>query len=254
VAVNLALYGPGGGRWAMTERGRGALSRSPSRIAIGPSAIEWDGHSLRLSINEWAVPWPARIRGSIRLHPLAITAAAPFALDRRADHHWWPIAPCSRVDVELDDPRWRWRGNGYLDSNRGRVPLEQTFSDWQWARAASSSRRGAVVYDATELDGRRSHLALGFDARGRCQAFDAPPPQPLPNSAWRLPRSQRSEPGTTPILQRTWEDTPFYARSLVRSQWGDDRVLAVHESLSLSRFRQPWVQAMLPFRMPRRAG
>jgi len=25
----------------------------------------------------------------------------------------------------------------------------------------------------------------------------------------------------------------------------------VHESLSLDRFRAPWVQAMLPFRMPR---
>jgi carotenoid 1,2-hydratase len=26
---------------------------------------------------------------------------------------------------------------------------------------------------------------------------------------------------------------------------------AVHESLSLDRFRAPWVQAMLPFRVPR---
>jgi hypothetical protein len=25
----------------------------------------------------------------------------------------------------------------------------------------------------------------------------------------------------------------------------------MHESLSLQRFRKPWVQAMLPFRMPR---
>jgi carotenoid 1,2-hydratase len=30
-------------------------------------------------------------------------------------------------------------------------------------------------------------------------------------------------------------------------------VVAMHESLSLDRFMRPWVQAMLPFRMPRRA-
>ena len=29
-------------------------------------------------------------------------------------------------------------------------------------------------------------------------------------------------------------------------------VRAMHESLNLRRFRQAWVQAMLPFRMPRR--
>jgi carotenoid 1,2-hydratase len=33
---------------------------------------------------------------------------------------------------------------------------------------------------------------------------------------------------------------------------GED-VIAVHESLSLDRFRSRWVQALLPFRMPRRA-
>ena len=30
--------------------------------------------------------------------------------------------------------------------------------------------------------------------------------------------------------------------------------MAVHESLSLDRFRAPWVQAMLPFKVPRRGG
>jgi carotenoid 1,2-hydratase len=29
------------------------------------------------------------------------------------------------------------------------------------------------------------------------------------------------------------------------------RMKAMHESLSLDRFRNPWVRAMLPFRMPR---
>ena len=38
-AVNVALYGPRGKRWAMTERGRAAVARTPSSLAIGRSAL-----------------------------------------------------------------------------------------------------------------------------------------------------------------------------------------------------------------------
>jgi carotenoid 1,2-hydratase len=38
----------------------------------------------------------------------------------------------------------------------------------------------------------------------------------------------------------------------VRSQLFGEAATAVHESLDLDRFASPWVQAMLPFRMPRR--
>jgi carotenoid 1,2-hydratase len=50
---------------------------------------------------------------------------------------------------------------------------------------------------------------------------------------------------------RTLTDAPFYARSLVRTRWLGEAVTAMHESLSLQRFDSAWVQAMLPFRMPR---
>ena len=50
----------------------------------------------------------------------------------------------------------------------------------------------------------------------------------------------------------TWEDAPFYARSALETTLFGERVEAVHESLSLTRFVSPIVQWMLPFRMPRR--
>ena len=55
-------------------------------------------------------------------------------------------------------------------------------------------------------------------------------------------------------LVQTLTDAPFYARSLLEAHWFGERVTAVHESLSLARLDSAWVQAMLPFRMPRRAG
>ena len=53
-------------------------------------------------------------------------------------------------------------------------------------------------------------------------------------------------------MRQTLEDAPFYARSVIATRLRGEDVTAVHESLSLDRFRAPWVQAMLPFRIPRR--
>ncbi|MES2715700.1 MAG: carotenoid 1,2-hydratase [Pseudomonadota bacterium] len=256
VAINVALYTPGGGpgaRWAMTERGAGALQRSSHRLAIGPSALHWDGSALDIRLDERCVPLPRRLRGRLRLHPQALGAPAPLALDSAGVHQWWPIAPGARIEVDLAEPGWRWQGPAYLDSNRGAVPLEHSFASWQWARATLDARRSAVAYDAVEVDGCGRHIALQFDARGGSRPFDASPLQALPKSAvFRLPRAMRSDGGQAPTVQRTLEDTPFYNRSLVAARWDGQPVLAMHESLDLARFRHPLVQAMLPFRMPRR--
>jgi carotenoid 1,2-hydratase len=55
-----------------------------------------------------------------------------------------------------------------------------------------------------------------------------------------------------PRVVETLEDTPFYARSVISASIEGKATTMVHESLSLDRFAAPWVQAMLPFKMPRR--
>lgn len=49
----------------------------------------------------------------------------------------------------------------------------------------------------------------------------------------------------------TFEDAPFWPRSLLATRLCGRSATAVHESLSLDRFALPVVQAMLPFRKPR---
>jgi carotenoid 1,2-hydratase len=56
----------------------------------------------------------------------------------------------------------------------------------------------------------------------------------------------------TPQVARTLEDTPFYARSLLRLSLAGQRSDAIHETLDVDRLRMPAVQCLLPFRMPRR--
>jgi carotenoid 1,2-hydratase len=249
-ALNVALYGPGARRWAMTERGRDAVRRSHSNLTIGASTIGWQSDALAVEFEEIAVPAPRRVRGRLRLYPDALAEPA-FALDRERRHWWRPLAPSARVEVALERPALRWRGSGYLDWNAGAAPLEAAFAGWQWSRAKVSSGT-AVFYDVRPRDGDPLALALRFDRRGGSEQLPVLPSIPLPRTRWRLTRSAHGDAGCPASLAQTLEDAPFYARSVIDARIFGERVAAVHESLSLDRFRAPWVKTLLPFRMPRR--
>ncbi len=252
-ALNVALYRRGADRWAMTERRRHALEQTAQTLVIGPSAVNWDGTRLRILIDERTAPLPRRLKGEVRFYPPAITALG-IALDADGRHLWQPLAPCGRVEVSFEQPAWHWAGGGYLDSNRGSTPLEDAFIRWDWSRSHLADG-AAIAYDVTRRDGCNRTLALRIDRDGDVDEVTPTPPVSLPPSRWRIARSARAfnhgGGGGTPRLVRTLEDAPFYTRSLLTSSWHGGGALIMHESLSLDRFRQWWVQAMLPFRMPR---
>jgi len=248
--MNVALYRAGADRWAMTERGRADLSRTQDTLAIGPSNMRWDGAALTLDIDEWTAPLPSRVRGTVTLRPKAISERA-YALDLNGRHHWRPIAPRARIEVNFDGGALAWSGEAYLDSNWGAEPLEHGFRSWHWSRA--HTQHGSMVhYDVTPRVGDDRSLALRFDEAGVAEEIESPPWQPLPNTFWRVPRVARGE--TPPRLARTLEDAPFYARSHLTGEIDGEAADIMHESLSLDRFRAPIVRAMLPFRMPRIVG
>jgi carotenoid 1,2-hydratase len=252
-AVNVALYGRGGKRWAMTERGADAIRRSHDQLAIGPSEVVWDKSGLTVHIDEVSVPLPRRIRGRVQLLPAAVEHRE-WMLDPAGRHRWRPIAPCARADVVLDSPALRWSGDAYLDCNTGDRPLEADFLGWDWSRAVVPGGT-AILYDVRHRDVdptvQRMRLALLFRSHGGVEAFPPPPTVSLAPTIWRIERCVGVEPGHVPEAV-AMEDTPFYARSIVTTRLLGQSVQAIHETLSLERFRAPWVQAMLPFRMPRR--
>ena len=251
-SLNVALYGPQH-RWVMTERGRGAVERDASNLVIGPSAVRWDGDALTIDIHEGDtrlfVPWQRKVTGRVRVYPEALNRAA-FALDPKESHIWHCLAPCARIEVEMQSPGLSWRGKAYLDHNRGAEPLETGFNTWHWSRAHLSD--GALVcYEGERGDGSLFASALRFGADGVPEPVDLPPIAGLPDSGWGITRRTRSDIGVAEV-RRTWEDTPFYARSELASRFLGEEVTAVQESLDMRRFSSRLVQYMLPYRMPRR--
>ncbi len=251
VALNVALYGVRPG-WAMTERSRSALARGADWLAIGRSTLAWDGEALAVDIRETSFPLPSRFRGRVTVRPRALVMV-PFALDRERRHLWQPVATRADVEVRMARPELAWRGEGYFDSNFGVEPLEEAFALWHWSRA-HLARSEVVLYEGTRRDGSRFALGLGFDRAGGVHEVPLPPEVVLPRTLWRMPRVTRADAGAAVRVRRTWEDTPFYARSALETQLFGETGDAVHESLSLDRLRRPVVKLMLPFRMPRVIG
>lgn len=246
-AFNIALYCPRGARWAMTERRRSAILRSPDQLQIGPSAMTRDGADINYSIAETCAPLLRRLRGQVRLTPQSENART-FTLEEAGAHVWRPIAPFARVAVDFAQPDLRWEGDAYFDFNAGDASLESAFRNWTWSRA-HTSLGATIFYEAERRAAPPLQLSLRFDRDGACQEAPPPPLTKLPRTAWRLDRATRSQ-GEARVME-TFEDAPFYARSRVAHRIGGEDVVSMHETLDLDRFSHPLVRLMLPFRMPR---
>lgn len=250
-AFNVVLFGKGGKRWSMTERGADALSRNADQIEIGPSRAQFTGNGLHLDIDEICVPFPFRVRGTIDVTFDALNDIA-FHIDSENHHVWRPIAPCSSIRVSLSSPNQHWQGRAYVDSNWGSEPVEARFKGWQWSRAEHGDK-ACVYYDTQEKDGRGRSIACAFHRSGALSDLPDASLHMASRTGWQMRRPYRSEAGAHGLIQ-TVEDTPFYARSLMAQTIHGEKVTAIHESLSVDRFASPIVQAMLPWRMPRRAS
>ena len=250
VALNVALYGEQGRRWTMTERSQASLQRSASELVLGPSRLQWDGQSLLIDIDEIGVPLPQRVRGRVRVWPRGL-ADFTTALDDGGRHRWGPIAPCARVEVDLQQPGAKWSGEAYLDSNEGDEPIDRPFTEWDWSRAAMKDGSTAVIYDVRQKAGADRVIARRFMRNGTSEEFAPPPRQALPRTAWRLNRSMRTDAGAPAVVEQTLEDTPFYVRSVLQSGLLGERVTSVHETLNVPRVVALSTRLMLPWRMPR---
>ena len=172
-------------RWTMTERGRASVSRDAHEFVVGPSRLHWDGASLVIDIDEIGMPLPRRVRGRVRVWPRGAVRPSSRRSTTAARHRWGPIAPCARVEVELEQPgaalerprlprlatRATSRSTGRSPSGTGRAP-----------RCADGST--AVIYDVRQKQRRRPRASrCASRADGAAEPFEPPPRQALPRTA-----------------------------------------------------------------------
>ncbi len=248
----MVTYGKGG-RFTMTDRGRGALRATADALQVGPSAMRWQDGRLVIEVDEIASPpLVSRVRGTITLTPEAVTGVE-LPLTPDGTHVWRPFAPRAHIRVDLEAKGWQWEGHGYFDANFGTRALEQDFRFWTWGRYPTKD--GAIcIYDATRRDGSTLDTAIAFDAQGAAQIVEAPPRTPFRRSLWQVRRETRADPGVTPRQVLPMLDAPFYSRSAVTTRINGEDVTGVHEALDLDRFALSALKPMLAVRVPRRAG
>jgi carotenoid 1,2-hydratase len=151
----------------------------------------------------------------------------------------------------LTEPNLSWKGQAYLDSNEGDEPITEAFHVWNWSRAKMKDNSSLVFYDMTWPGQEDKLLSLRFTPQGQVEPLPAAPIQTMRKTGWQIGRRMRSD---GPVeLHEQLEDTPFYQRALLKFSYAGEKLLAFHETLSVPRLLSPVVQAMLPFRMPRRA-
>ena len=245
-AMNVALRSGGASRWVLTERGRASVARSADHLAIGSSEMAWEGDELVVRIDERSAPWRERVRGTIRLLPLARSELV-VDLDPDGLHTWSPRVPVASVEVDFEEPRLHFRGTGYFDMNQGAGPLEDTFASWSWSRV-SDGRGVAIAYDVALRDGRARARAFAASSGRELAATVHDAVVVLPTTKFGLTRTARGEAGPITLV-RTLEDGPFYARSVLRATIDGRHAFGMHETVSLDRFRSPWVRFLVPFRM-----
>jgi len=234
----------------MTERGRHDLHRSARHIAIGPSSLRWQGARLVIEIDEWTVPLPGRLRGTIEIETGPLFHET-HRLDQAGRHRWRPVAPLARAEARFTAPDITFAGHAYVDMNAGDEPLEKGFSRWTWSRSAMPDGGTAIFYDVEARRAPGPAIASHYRPDGTSDSLAAPPARDLPPTLWRVARSARSGDAVAADQVRTLEDTPFYTRSSYPARIGEATCPTICESVDLDRFASPWVQTLLPFKMPR---
>lgn len=245
--MNVCLYGPRGSFFALREGAIPDASRRPDDVGIGRSSMEWRDGALVADFDERTTPFGAPLRGRVTLHP-ETGSGARVLLDPGGAHEWWPSCPAGRLEARFTHPDITFGGRGYHDANAGRVPLESSFTSWSWSRATAPDRGATVTYDVTLRSGERASHAFCFDAERGIHASPELEERALPRTGWRMGRSVRVPRGSSIAELRTLEDTPFYARSRLRTLSSSGASTVIHEELSLDRLRQAWVRFLIGFR------
>lgn len=250
LAINLALYGERRA-WVFTEAQArpGDLSADALRVAGNTWHSSQDG--IVLTINDRSVPWRRPVVGRITLRGTRAQNHGPQVLRADGGHHWWPLMPVGRIEVDMQHPKLKWQGSAYHDLNFGDEPLARGFRSWSWMRSTQGDTTDIVYVPEGRGAGACASLSLQVHRDGTARAQPMPKLAPLSKSRWGLTGKGILVPAQKSSV-RLLEDTPFYRRSCWTAPTASGPPADImHEALDMDRWSQAWVQALMQFRLRR---
>ena len=228
-------------RWAMTERGAAAVAARrrrardrPERAGLGRQRADdrhRRGHRAAAAPHPRpGAPDPARARRASTVRARC-RRPAPLVADRAE----------RRVEVDARAPGAALAGRRLSRHQRGRRAAGATPSRrWHWSRAQSARRHGGALRRRRRATARAPSLALRFDPRGGVHPFESPAAAPrLPRTGWRIARATRSERRRRTVAPHAGRHAVLRAVAVSPRLLGEPAT-AMHESLSLDRFRAQW--------------
>lgn len=251
LAINLALYGEKRA-WVFTETKAQAGDISPQALKVAGNTWRSTQDGVELTFNDRSVPWGRPVVGRILLRGARASNHGARVLRAEGNHHWWPLMAVSRIEVQMQQPRLSWSGPAYHDLNFGDEPLAQGFRSWSWMRRTQGAATDIAYLPQGRGPQATPEVSLRVHADGSAEARPLPARRtPLEPSRWRLSGEGIWLPPGRPSV-RLLEDTPFYRRCAWTTAGDDGRPVEVmHEALDMDRWRQPWVQALMRFRLRR---
>jgi carotenoid 1,2-hydratase len=241
-AVNFALYHRGVRlSWVLSEYPALRLE-SPWRLRIGRSTLAYEGHRVRMEVDERTAPWGRPVRANLTLEPLT-PLGTEVQLVPDLPHWWQPMAPRAHARLELVTEGQVLEGLGYHDTNHGGEQLGARLPGWRWART-HGGRETVVDY---VLPGGVTPVRVKAGEQGvQCEreAEGLAVPR-MGRTGWGLQVPRQLHAGALMVGEaRLLESSPFYARVEARQRGMD----TLGEVADFRRFHSPYVRWMAHFR------
>ena len=241
----------------MTERGRGAprSAMRPSWQIGAECAATGTGRRWTIDIERGdRMPLPSQHPGhGAACIPAALTGTAVRPGHRRGGIAGGRSRRAARVEVALEQPGPALERGRLLRHQRRRRSRWKTPSRPGTGAAGNTGRGASILYDVERRGGPPLALALEVDRTGAVERFDPLPVATLPATRWwrigradaggrRAPGHGGRDAGGRAVLR------PLGAEHADRRASRSRRCTrACRSTASAPR----WVQALLPFRMPR---
>ena len=246
--------------WALHEVDPAEVVWESDRARLGACTLRVSRHHGQLRLRADlsghlpGCPWQAdlEVTGPMR------QASGPHEPSTDA-HEWTILTACARGEASLraGAETFDVSGRAYFDRNAGDASLEGLeCASWTWGRLAFP-RAERVWYLATDPEGHTRSLSMTVHDDGRSELVqDAVQVSGVRRGRWRLPYPAQVavDDALTVTMPRPVDDSPFYARFLVRGERDGELGHGFAEACVPSRIDQAWFRPLVRMTVAREQG